>query len=49
MKFDRDFLIDAHREIKGDMATMGLDPHRRSHTTATFTRSATGGQKIPHG
>lgn len=30
MKFDRDFLIDAHREIKGDMATMGLDPHRRS-------------------
>ena len=29
MKFDRDFLVDAHRDIKADMAAMNLEPHRR--------------------
>lgn len=30
MKYDRDFLIDVHRDIKADMAAIGLEPHCRS-------------------
>ncbi len=29
MKYDRDFLIDVHKDIKADMSAMGLEPHRR--------------------
>lgn len=32
MKYDRDFLVDVHNDIKADMAAIGLEPHRsRQH------------------
>ena len=29
MKYDRDFLENAHNDITADMVAMGLEPHRR--------------------
>lgn len=28
MKYDRDFLVYAHNDIKADMVAMGFEPHR---------------------
>lgn len=38
MKFDRDFLVDVHNDIKTDMTAIGLVPHRsRQHLISHFT------------
>ena len=40
MKYDRDFLVDVHNDIKADMAAMGLVPHYRDRNLLTLPQNS---------
>ena len=42
MKYDRDFLVDVHSDIKADMAAIGLVPHYRPGNLLTLPQNAYG-------